>query len=154
VLSAINEEFSFAYGPPDTVPRYTLYPTTADVLATHVNAAECAMSCTPVPDNAMVVGELLALLTTLTAPVTSLYLNSKPSWWKSSIPWPPNGPDVTGGIGPGGHTNTIPSEACFYNVMGGVEGGAGSPLTFNPSSCYTQTAVQPQPPTGLAATVK
>ncbi len=55
MLSAINEEFSFAYGPPDTVPRYTLYPTTADVLATHVNAAECAMSCTQVPDNAMVV---------------------------------------------------------------------------------------------------
>ena len=47
-----------------------MYPATRDVLGSHVNAAECAISCTPVPDNAMVVGELVALLATLTLPVT------------------------------------------------------------------------------------
>jgi len=38
------------------------------VLAVQLKAAECAISCTPVPDNATVVGELVALLTTLTLP--------------------------------------------------------------------------------------
>jgi hypothetical protein len=63
----------------------------------------------------------------------SLYLSAKPSWWSSSIPYPAIGPDVTGGIGPGGHAYAIPAEA-YYNAMGGSEGGAGSPLTFDASN--------------------
>jgi hypothetical protein len=82
----------------------------------------------------------------------SFYRKSKPSWWGNSIPWPPIGPDVTAGIGPGDHTNMNPAESCFYDIMRGVEGGGGSPLTFNANSCYAQDAVQP--PTGLTATVR
>jgi hypothetical protein len=82
----------------------------------------------------------------------SFYLNAKPSWWGSLLPWPPIGPDVTGGTGPGNHINMNPAEACFYNVMGGVEGGGGGPLPFNASSCYSQNVVQP--PTDLTAIVR
>ena len=39
------------------------------MLAVQLKAAVCAMSCTPVPDNAMLAGELVALLATLTLPV-------------------------------------------------------------------------------------
>jgi hypothetical protein len=75
---------------------------------------------------------------------SSLYLSGKPSWW-GSTPWPAIGPDITGGAlpagqgagaSPGGHVNTIPAMQCFYGTMGGVEGGAGSPRTFNPVTCY------------------
>lgn len=82
----------------------------------------------------------------------SFYLTSKPAWWgttsTTTTPFPPIGPDVTGGSGPGNHTNMIPAQACFYSIMGGVEGGAGSPLTFDPSSCYGV-----QPPTNVKLTV-
>jgi hypothetical protein len=64
----------------------------------------------------------------------SLYLSSKPSWWGTG-PFPAIGPDVTGGVGPGAHTNVIPAENCFVNVMGGST-GAGSPLSFNASTCF------------------
>jgi len=70
----------------------------------------------------------------------SFYLPSKPTWW-GSMPFPATGPDVTGGTGPGGHSYGNPAQACYFNVMGGSDGGAGSPLTFNASLCYG-----PQPP--------
>ena len=70
----------------------------------------------------------------------SFYLTAKPSWWTSSIPWPAIGPDVTGGGGPGGHVySTVaanPAVNCYFSVMGATLGGAGSPYTFNPNSCY------------------
>jgi hypothetical protein len=77
----------------------------------------------------------------------SFYLPSKPAWW-GSMPFPATGPDVTGGTGPGGHSYGNPAQACYFNVMGGSDGGAGSPLTFNASACYG-----PPPPTGLTGTV-
>jgi hypothetical protein len=77
----------------------------------------------------------------------SFYLSSKPAWW-GSMPFPATGPDVTGGTGPGGHSYGNPAQACYFNVMGGSDGGAGSPLTFNASACYG-----PPPPTGLTGTV-
>jgi hypothetical protein len=67
----------------------------------------------------------------------SYYLAAKPSWW-GSLPWPGIGSDVTGGTGPGGHaslTASNPAMNCYINVMGGAEGGPGSPKTFNPSAC-------------------
>jgi hypothetical protein len=82
----------------------------------------------------------------------SFFLSSKPSWWTSGIPWPAIGPDVTGGTGPGGHTSLTasnPAQNCYLNVMGGVDGGAGSPLTFNAATCYA--APPPAPPTAVAA---
>ena len=60
----------------------------------------------------------------------SFYLTGKPAWW-GSMPFPATGPDVTGGIGPGGHSYGNPAQACYLMVMGGSDGGAGGPLAFN-----------------------
>jgi hypothetical protein len=87
----------------------------------------------------------------------SLYYTSKPSWWPSAKPWPPIGPDVTGGniSGLGGHAYTIPAQDCYMNVMGGPATGVGTVLTFSESACYsTSSATSPQPPTGLRAIVQ
>jgi hypothetical protein len=81
----------------------------------------------------------------------SFYLSSTPAWWPSSLGFPAIGPDVTGAPGAGGHAGLIPAQNCFQNVMGGSEGGAGSPLTFNASTCYSSS--QPQAPTQLKAVV-
>jgi hypothetical protein len=86
----------------------------------------------------------------------SFYYSSAPSWWPSGKPFPPIGPDVTGGnvAGVDGHVYTIPAEDC-YTSLGGNANGTGPALTnFNEASCYSQTvATQPQPPTDLTATV-
>ena len=65
----------------------------------------------------------------------SLYLTGRPSWWRT-LPFPALGPDVTGGPGPGGHSYGNPAETCYASVMGGSDGGAGSPLRFDPDACY------------------
>lgn len=85
----------------------------------------------------------------------SFYLNGKPSWWGSAVPFPAIGPDVTGGAGPGGHAYAMsnPAMNCYYNVMGGTDGGAGGPFTFNANSCYSGTP-PPPPPTNLTGTVQ
>jgi hypothetical protein len=82
----------------------------------------------------------------------SFYLSSKPSWW-GSMPFPATGPDVSGGTGPGGHSYGNPAQSCYFSVMGGSDGGAGSPLTFNANTCYGSGAQAPPAPTGLTATV-
>ena len=49
----------------------------------------------------------------------SFYYSSQPSFWATNYgtpPWPAIGPDVNGGIGPGGHTYAIPSQLCFDNI--------------------------------------
>lgn len=68
----------------------------------------------------------------------SLWLTSKPAWW-GSVPWPPIGPDVTGGNipGVGGHAYLNPAANCYLSTMGGPVNGSGSVLTFNASNCYT-----------------
>jgi hypothetical protein len=65
----------------------------------------------------------------------SLYLSGKPLWW-GSMPFPATGPDVAGGIGPGGHSYGNPAEECYRKVMGGSDGGPGGPLVFNAGRCY------------------
>lgn len=79
----------------------------------------------------------------------SFFLNSKPPWWSNSLPWPGIGPDISGGTipaaatagpSPGGHVNMNPAMNCFYNVMGGKEGGDGSPYAYNWAACYSPTA--------------
>ncbi len=83
----------------------------------------------------------------------SFYLGSKPAWF-GSVPYPPIGPDVTGGIDVAGHANKIPAQVCYTSVMGGTDGGAGSPRSFNASRCYASlSGTSPSPPTGLTATV-
>lgn len=90
----------------------------------------------------------------------SFYLSGQPSWWGTSMPYPANGPDVTGGSGPGGHAYGNPAMHCYLDSMGGLDGGAGSPLSFNASDCYgssssssTSTA-PPAAPTNLTVTVQ
>jgi hypothetical protein len=87
----------------------------------------------------------------------SFYYSSTPSWWTSGKPWPPIGPDVTGGSvgGVGGHVYTIPAQDCYLNVMGGSANGTGGPYSFNASTCYVGGGGNPppNPPTGLAAVV-
>ena len=86
----------------------------------------------------------------------SFYLSSQPNWWTSTVPWPAIGPDVTGGNGPGGHvystTAANPAMNCYFNVLGGVFGGAGGPYSFNANTCYP-TGTAPNPPSGLHASV-
>ena len=69
----------------------------------------------------------------------SLYLNGKPAWW-GSMPFPATGPDVSGGVGPGGHSYGNPAQACYLRVMRGSDGGAGGPLVFDARSCYGTNA--------------
>jgi hypothetical protein len=54
---------------------------------------------------------------------------SKPAWF-GSVPWPPIGPDVTGGnlANSGGHANKIPAVLCWDNYA-----SAGN---FSAASCY------------------
>lgn len=80
----------------------------------------------------------------------SFYLSSTPAWWPASLAFPAIGPDVSGAPDGGGHAGLIPAANCYLNIMGGSEGGAGSPLTFNASNCYT-TGNQLAPPTQLKA---
>jgi hypothetical protein len=79
----------------------------------------------------------------------SFYLSSKPSWWPSAKPWPPIGPDVTGGnmANLAGHANTIPAADCYSNVMGGPANGTGSVLSFNAATCYSGA---PPPSSGVS----
>jgi hypothetical protein len=63
-----KEELIFVYGPPETVPRYTLYPITVE-LSVQVKVAKW-FGWTPVPDKLMDAGEFEALLTTEALPVT------------------------------------------------------------------------------------
>jgi hypothetical protein len=86
------------------------------------------------------------------SPITlpaSFYKSSKPSWW-GSLGWPSIGPDVTGGTGPGGHTmltSANPAQKAYY-AIGGTEGGAGGPFTFNADTLYGGVA----PPTTYTVT--
>jgi hypothetical protein len=88
----------------------------------------------------------------------SFYYSSTPSWWPSSKPWPPIGPDVAAGnvSGVDGHVYTTPAEDCYLNTMHGASNGSAGPYSFNESSCYVNSGSgnpTPTPPTGLAAVV-
>ena len=83
----------------------------------------------------------------------SFYLSAKPSWF-GSVPWPPIGPDVTGGniANVGGHAYKIPSQVCYSTVMGGPVDGVGNALSFNADTCYSG-GTAPAPPTNLRIVV-
>ncbi len=66
----------------------------------------------------------------------SLFLTGRPPWW-GALPYPAVGPDVIGGRGPGGHSFGNPAQNCYVHVMGGADGGQGSPLEFNAGRCYS-----------------
>jgi hypothetical protein len=65
----------------------------------------------------------------------SFYLSAKPAWW-GTLPYPAIGPDVTKGSGPGSHSFGNPAQNCYTKIMGGTDGGQGSPLVFNAGNCY------------------
>lgn len=71
----------------------------------------------------------------------------RPSWWPSTVAWPPIGPDVSattrGGVGTldaSGHANKTPSQLCF-ETRNLISGG-----TFNASACY---GAAPAPPANV-----
>lgn len=73
----------------------------------------------------------------------SYYYSSRPAWFNAGVPWPPIGPDVTGGNGDtSGHVNKLPAQLCWEtrNLVGGG--------TFSASVCYPTTPV-PSAPTNL-----
>jgi hypothetical protein len=89
------------------------------------------------------------LPTTQLLPAT-LYLSGRPGWF-GTVPWPPIGPDVTGGniANVGGHAYKIPAQVCYSTVMGGPADGVGSVLTFDAATCYGAVSSPPRPPTNL-----
>jgi hypothetical protein len=79
----------------------------------------------------------------------SLYLSSKPSWWCQETPWPPIGPDVTGGTeDPAGHVYKIPAQRRFENLQGQnlpcTQGGTAPTVTPSPMPSNTPTGT-PKP---------
>ena len=65
----------------------------------------------------------------------SFYLPGKPAWW-GALPFPATGPEIHGGEAPQGHSYGNPAERCYRAVMGGSDGGEGSPRSFNAAACY------------------
>ena len=95
--------------------------------AVHFTASEVPSGITPY-GNAVPASQTLP---------PSFYLASKPGFWPASKPWPPIGPDVTGGnvTGLAGHVYANPAKDCFV-AMGGPTDGSGAVLTFSAASCY------------------
>jgi hypothetical protein len=75
----------------------------------------------------------------------SFYLAAQPAWW-GTMPFPPIGPDVTGGTDVSGHAYNIPAKTCYLTTMGGPADGTGGVLIFNANACYNPT---PPGPTGI-----
>jgi hypothetical protein len=67
----------------------------------------------------------------------SLFLSAKPGWW-GPTPWPPIGPDVTGGQDPAGHAHKIPARLCYDNTpkTNGI-------LNFDAAACYGSGPASP-----------
>lgn len=79
----------------------------------------------------------------------SFYLPGQPVWW-IGLPFPAIGPDVRSGPGQTGHAYGNPAQACYAKTMGGVDGGAGSPLKFNRERCYCRVQSPAANPTRVA----
>lgn len=64
----------------------------------------------------------------------SFYLHSKPAWF-GAVPWPPIGPDVSGGSASGydGHVHKIPARLCWESL---AADGAQPYKVFTPRTCY------------------
>lgn len=112
------------------------------------------------------------------APLPPSFYTAKPSWWPSANPWPPIGPDVTGGnegqctggtylsseatnssqcTGSGagfvssglGRVYSLPAMDCYFNVMGGNPNGLSTALSFDASLCYSAVVVPNIWPSGV-----
>lgn len=63
----------------------------------------------------------------------SYFYSSRPGWFPAGVPWPPIGPDVTGGNAFGdtsGHVSKIPAQLC-WDLRGLETGGS-----FRAAACY------------------
>jgi hypothetical protein len=65
----------------------------------------------------------------------SLFLAARPDWW-GAMPWPPIGPDVSGGPDASGHAYKIPAQVC-YEASPRTASGT---LVFDPGACYPRPA--------------
>lgn len=101
-----------------------------------------------------------------TALPPSFFYASQPGWWPAGKPWPPVGPDVTGGnygycssgtnagnyvtttVGcPGGtyqniwagHAYSLPAADCYLSNMNGATDGTGPVLAYNASACLASS---------------
>jgi hypothetical protein len=88
------------------------------------------------------VGELplgLAVPSERTVP-DSYFYTSRPAWFPANVPWPPIGPEVTGGNGDAsGHVNKTPAQLCWER-RDLKNGGA-----FSASACYSPTIMPAAP---------
>ncbi len=68
---------------------------------------------------------------------TSMFLSSKPAFF-SSTPWPPIGPDVSGGdiANVGGHAYRIPAQSYAEDVLGILGTDTSAKTTFNANNGY------------------
>jgi len=75
----------------------------------------------------------------------SFYKTAKPSWF-GSVPWPPIGPDVSGGTVDStilqGHVYANPAEVCYNSTARDANGLK----LFDPNVCYGATPPPPPPP--------
>lgn len=78
------------------------------------------------------------------------------SFWKNPAtgicpPYPPMGPDVTGGniTNTGGHASKIPAQLCYENT---AKNGSGFLTAFDANACYAND-IGPAPPTGISGVV-
>jgi hypothetical protein len=73
---------------------------------------------------------------TQTLPASLAYAGAPP-WWPANVPFPPIGPDVTGGNGEAsGHANKIPAQVC-WETLDLLNGGA-----FSAARCYANAVVR------------
>lgn len=154
-----SDQNGINYGPcanfSPTIPNDTLVATT---LMRWGNYAACTgdSACNSVR---FVTSEVPSSVSLYSNPVpssqnlpNSFFLANRPSWWSASIPWPPIGPDVSGGniANVGGHANLNPAAACYLGPMGGKTDGTSGGLTFNANQCYSASTTPPPPATGPA----
>ena len=85
----------------------------------------------------------------------SFYLSSKPTFW-GSMPWPPIGPDVAGGTGPGGFAFANPAQVCYKNSSIDSAFGSANIIHFDANTCYSAltSGKPPAPPTNLTIVVQ
>jgi hypothetical protein len=63
--------------------------------------------------------------------IKSYVYSATPAWWPAGVPWPPVGPDVTGGnADASGHVNKTPAQLCWEqeNLVSGA--------AFNAQTCF------------------
>lgn len=92
----------------------------------------------------------------------SFYLAAAPSYWTNPyavVPWPPIGPDIAGGTGPGGHSYNIPSKLCHDAMVVVGQDPAYSAVTypglklFNGGLCYASNTPPPGDTTAPVITI-